>query len=229
MSHYIRTIHTSFTSGLPASSSASWTASSPYATTSASAHANLVLNLGDIMNRPAAAAAPRHHTKYPPGLGHSEWQQRPASGSVGPSPSPYSTKRRTGVSFRSPASTASTTTYTYTSRRAAPPPPRVQPASSSYQNQHHIKFDPFSDENAIEPLPCISSQPAYSPVLYRTPTTVHIPAAPPAFDRNARSRLVAGILLNRVHAVGRPMRRRFGAEPREYVKSGLSRVVCVEA
>jgi hypothetical protein len=45
------------------------------------------------------------------------------------------------------------------------------------------------------------------------------------------SKLVAGILLNRVHAVGKPMRRRFqsGDRPREYVKSCLSSVVSVDA
>jgi hypothetical protein len=50
-------------------------------------------------------------------------------------------------------------------------------------------------------------------------------------DKDARAKIVAGILLNRVHAVGKPMRRRpcLTGEKREYVKSGLSRVVSVEA
>ena len=45
------------------------------------------------------------------------------------------------------------------------------------------------------------------------------------------SKLVAGILLNRVHAVGKPMRRRLPvlSGPKQYVKSGLSSVVSVEA
>ena len=44
------------------------------------------------------------------------------------------------------------------------------------------------------------------------------------------SKIVAGILLNRVHAVGKPMRRRIPAlsGPKQYVKSGLSSVVSVE-
>ena len=45
------------------------------------------------------------------------------------------------------------------------------------------------------------------------------------------SKIVAGILLNRVHAVGKPMRRRMPVPsgPKQYVKSGLSSVVSVEA
>jgi hypothetical protein len=44
------------------------------------------------------------------------------------------------------------------------------------------------------------------------------------------SKIVAGILLNRVHAVGKPMRRRIPvlSGPKQYVKSGLSSVVSVE-
>jgi len=45
------------------------------------------------------------------------------------------------------------------------------------------------------------------------------------------SKIVAGILLNRVHAVGKPMKRRMPvlSGPKQYVKSGLSSVVSVEA
>ncbi|KAF5387164.1 hypothetical protein D9615_002099 [Tricholomella constricta] len=226
MSHYIRTIHTDFTSRSPVPSS-SWS-SSRYAGTSASAHANLLHNLGGIID------------KYPPGLGHNEWRAL-SSPSTGASPSPY-TRRRSGVSVRAPHSAPA---------RRTPPPPRVQPASTTY-----IKFDPFSDDFSLDldPLPSrrrlsslqstASTAAATDPVLYRTPRTIHIPPAaaevapgPPPLqqqpqtqlDRNARSRLIAGILLNRVHAVGKPMRRRSGDVPREYIKSGLSRVVCVEA
>jgi hypothetical protein len=205
MTHYIRTIHTSFTSGTPSSSSSSssaWVSSTPYATTSASAHANILVNLGGIMN------------KYPPGLGHSEWRSSPSS-SNGP---PY-TKRRTSVSLRVPSS-----------RRPAPPPPtvsRTQPASVT-----HMKFDPFSDENApldtvLYHTPAPPSAPRSYSAAPRT-YTVHIPHVDR--DKDARSRLVAGILLNRVHAVGKPMRgRRPSSAPKEYVRSGLSRVVSVEA
>ena len=56
-----------------------------------------------------------------------------------------------------------------------------------------------------------------------------IPSAVPTLNP---SKIVAGILLNRVHAVGKPMRRRMPAGlsgPKQYVKSGLSSVVSIEA
>lgn len=55
-----------------------------------------------------------------------------------------------------------------------------------------------------------------------------IPSAVPTLNP---SKIVAGILLNRVHAVGKPMRRRLPvlSGPKQYVKSGLSSVVSVEA
>ncbi|KAF9460916.1 hypothetical protein BDZ94DRAFT_869542 [Collybia nuda] len=206
MTHYIRTIHTSFTSGTSSSSSVSsstWASSTPYAATSASAHSNILVNLGGIMN------------KYPPGLGHSDW--RNSSSSSG-SPPPY-TRRRTSISLRAPAS-----------RRPAPPPPtvsRVQPASVTY-----MKFDPFSDENT--PLDAVlyhTPPPPSAPRSYSIAPRTHTVQIPHVDrDKDARSRLVAGILLNRVHAVGKPMRgRRPDTAPREYVRSGLSRVVSVEA
>jgi len=65
------------------------------------------------------------------------------------------------------------------------------------------------------------------------PYTIHIPSAAPEqqrpFDKEARAKLVAGILLNRAQ-VGKPPRRRsMGGEPKMYIKSGLSSVVSVEA
>lgn len=219
MSHYVRSIHSS----LASPSSSSWASSSPYATTSSAAHANSLLGRGYI--------------RYPPGLGHSEW--RGPSGSNGPS-STYNNypRRRTSVSIRSPTS----------ARRPAPPPPppfRTQPASTSY-----MKFDPFSDDFSVDlsepsnlsPAPMRTS--TLSPVLYRTPRmsitrpaslpyTIQLEPAPQrassALDRDARSKLVAGILLNRVHAVGKPMRGRCRMEPKEYVKSRLSSVFSLEA
>ena len=56
-----------------------------------------------------------------------------------------------------------------------------------------------------------------------------IPSAVPTLNP---SKIVAGILLNRVHAVGKPMRRRMPSGlsgPKQYVKSGLSSVVSIEA
>jgi hypothetical protein len=212
MSHYIRTIHTSFTSSSSSSSSA-WASSSPYSLPS---HSNVLVSIPSIMNR------------YPPGL-TPDW--RGPSGSSGPSPYNSHTKRRTTVSLRAPIPVH---------RRPAPPPPtfhsRTQPASTTY-----MKFDPFADENSFEPLPSMktsSSAVIYhtsprstmtrpEPLLY----TIRIPQAAPehrSFDKEAQAKLVAGILLNRAQ-VGKPPRRRSMGEPKTYIKSGLSSVVSVEA
>jgi hypothetical protein len=69
------------------------------------------------------------------------------------------------------------------------------------------------------------------PYTIQIPEAKQAPAPQPVKDKDARAKIVAGILLNRVHAVGKPMRRRpgFTGEKKEYVKSGLSRVVSVEA
>ncbi|PPQ91929.1 hypothetical protein CVT25_000973 [Psilocybe cyanescens] len=64
-----------------------------------------------------------------------------------------------------------------------------------------------------------------------TPMQMQMPKAPPP----NLSKVVASILLNRVHAVGKPMRRRVAPSPaargqgRDYVKSCLSSVISVEA
>ncbi|KAG6884131.1 hypothetical protein C0993_001081 [Termitomyces sp. T159_Od127] len=172
----------------------------------------------DYTARIAPSSSP---TKCPPGL--------PVSGpSLWPAPSYTRRPRRTPpVSYRRPA--------------PPPPPPRTSCA--------YIKFDPFSDEPEYDAPPvlyrtpaslALSSSPFPSPPPARhrppppPPPTLPAPApapppAPAPIDPNARSRLVAGILLNRVHAVGRPMRRRSFDGPREYVKSGLSSVISVEA
>ncbi|KAG6817212.1 hypothetical protein H0H87_011570 [Tephrocybe sp. NHM501043] len=188
MVHYIRTIHTDFTSrGAPSSPTVLMASSSP------------------DWRSPSPSAA---HTPYT-----------------------RRTRRAPAVPYRPPHSPNAT--------RAAPPPPRI-----SYD---HVKFDPFFDDLI----------PSDEAVLYRTPRTtpasISASSVPQSqgvssftlrtphqrqaqqqqqqqpFDPNARSRLVAGILLNRVHAVGRPMRRRGFDQPREYVKSRLSSVVSVEA
>ncbi|KAF9011087.1 hypothetical protein BDQ17DRAFT_1345451 [Cyathus striatus] len=192
--HYIRTIHTSFTVAHPHSSSA-WAASAHR-----SGHSNVLLNIGVNAN----------HYNTP-----STYQ----SGMQG--------RRRSQAVSR---------------------PPRVQSASAA-----QIKFDPFADE-PLTSAP-LSSSSRLSPVLQNStprqhqpqsrvthsgpiaparrvpaPYTIQIPEAkqasapqPVVKDKDARAKIVAGILLNRVHAVGKPMRRQ------EYVKSGLSRVVSVEA
>ncbi|KAG6825004.1 hypothetical protein H0H92_005107 [Tricholoma furcatifolium] len=216
MSHYIRTIHTDYTSRVA----------------------------------PASLSAVQHvsSTRYPPGLEPADWRtySSPASGAQQPA---YTRRSR-----RSPASTSPS----YRSSHSAPARRGTPPPSSPAIRTSYVKFDPFSDEDPLGPPPPSpvklhyhfesAARDAHSPVLYRTPSksynaptfTLRVPSTPPSpppqpqpqpkpFDPNARSRLVAGILLNRVHAVGKPMRRRSFDGPKEYVKSGLSSVVSVEA
>jgi hypothetical protein len=207
MSHYIRTIQTSFTSGLSSPSSA-WSSSTPQ---------NFLVSIPSM--------------NYPPGISQ-DW--RGLSGSNASSPSlTYNShsRRRTSVNLRPP---------TPIHRRPAPPPPttptsssysRTQPASTTY-----IKFDPFADENNFDPLPSsviYHTSPRSSLVVRPEPLhhTIRIPPATMTeqrpFDKEARAKLVAGILLNRAQ-VGKPPRRR-SIEPKTYIKSGLSSVVSVEA
>jgi len=111
-----------------------------------------------------------------------------------------------------------------------------------------MKFDPFADENSPDILSSKPSSTTIStPVIYHTSPryrlaslpsssyTYTIPAAAPdrsksrsSADKEARAKLVAGILLNRAQ-VGKPPRRRSVGEPKTYIKSGLSSVVSVEA
>ncbi|KAG5352997.1 hypothetical protein C0989_011281 [Termitomyces sp. Mn162] len=165
-----------------------------------------------------AAAAPSGPAKYPPAL--PGWPSPLAVSSGAQQPSYVRRTRRTpAVSYRRPA---------------PPPPPRTAYAC--------VKFDPFDDQPECDPV-LYRTSPRLTPASLTLSTPAprkyaqaHAPLPPPApapapapIDPNARSRLVAGILLNRVHAVGRPMRRRSIDGPREYVKSGLSSVISVEA
>lgn len=112
-----------------------------------------------------------------------------------------------------------------------------------------VKFDPFASDDAPsqawQHAPSVKTKSA-SPTSHFTiqlpnfstrslPSTNKshpiVPiAAPPKPDKNARARIVAGILLNRIYAVGKPMRRRMASSiaSKAYVPSGLSSVVTVE-
>ena len=225
MAHYARNIQSSFASGI-GHSWASSSSSSPYATSSSSAHANLLL--GGYMNR------------YPPGLGHSDW--RGPNGSSSPT-TPYYPRRRASTAIRGPTP----------ARRLAAP--RTQPASTKFDpfsDDYSVadvvppNFSPRLPASAYprsspsasaaasalvhHPTPRMGSTRPASLQQMQAPLTIKLEPAPsPVLDRNARSRLVAGILLNRVHAVGKPMRGGRCREPKEYVKSGLSSVVSLEA
>jgi len=155
-------------------------------------------------------------SKYPPGLGFGTWRTSLASLStvninqlVG-----GSGKRAQRPSIRIP----------YAGRRALPSPPqRSNPYAAPIQSV--VSYDP---------APLANTYATYESYADDVPRSTHvvqpITVEPQSFDRDARSKLVAGILLHRVHAVGKPMRRRPGdVYPRSYIRSGLSRMVSVEA
>lgn len=170
--------------------------------------------------------------KYPPGLGLSAWRAN--------TPSEHTTAPKSGkrkIELRLPYPVA---------KRAPPPPPRAStsspgvtyrayrgPTSVSSPRQTPIaaSFDPtatvnFSSFNFSAYL--ADSEPP-SPPPVQSQREVHRQRA------DERAKLVAGILLNRVHVVGKPMkahnvymeRKRREQPGRGYVRSGLSKVVSV--
>jgi len=158
--------------------------------------------------------------RHPPGLGFGP--RRPSTSSPKqPKQNPsIRSNQRTGVLLPH-------------NNRVAPPPPRASHASS---------LDPFSDDHRVfDPTRTVvydSQQdlrtrnrvlPHSSVVRVQCPFG-EVPAqVAAATDKDARSKLVAGILLNRVHASAKPIRRRSeaGGKPKTYVRSGLSRTLCV--
>lgn len=192
-----------------------------------------------------------------------EFKRSAASGKFDPfgaealSSVPSSGSGHTAISSASKSSAASSSPYThywkYDAAKGrpillynAPTPPSIPTSFTSNDNSSKSNYPDFSYTNT----------PPAQPQLY----TIQLPAAnqsmaalsrksppppskplktPPAVkrtsDKDARAKLVAGILLNRIYAVGRPMRRKIidldeGMYEGKagYVKSGLSRVVSVE-
>lgn len=158
--------------------------------------------------------------KYPPGLGLGGWRTSLSSLStlnINQFASGGGSKRPQRPAVRIP----------YTNRRPLPTPPRgsvvlndpyLPHQSDSYDSARHIPRTYVKSESYSIDKPHLN-HPA-QPVSFE----------PPPLDRDARSKLVAGILLHRVHAVGKPMRRRPGdVYPKSYIRSGLSTMVSVEA
>lgn len=156
--------------------------------------------------------------RQPPGLAKAAWRVAPVS--IPPScrrlSPPVDTRRQT-------------------------PPPR---ATTSHPI-HFPQDDPFDDRHALA-VPTVQNdqlvphqrtrlasqsftvkvpRPSYVEALVRQRTAQRL-----AQDREARCRAVAGILLNRVHAVGKPMRRAppNPDAPRTYKRSRLSTMVTVD-
>jgi hypothetical protein len=211
--HYLRTIHSSFAS---------------HSTSSWGSHGAL-FDLGGLVNQ------------YPPGLGY------------GPQEVPFRSVSRRRPPHIAPLEMP--TSPKQSTMHARPPFTKFDPFADensiemvhsvpSHSNQHLslIKTPPspplLSNASRAPPSQPIRRQTARN--AWPPSDDIHgnvgvaINAPPPSASRalntrDARAKLVAGILLNRVHAVGKPMRRRYLAgEPREYVKSRLSSVVTAD-
>ncbi|KIK91671.1 hypothetical protein PAXRUDRAFT_830639 [Paxillus rubicundulus Ve08.2h10] len=156
--------------------------------------------------------------RYPPGLAKAAWRGAPTSLSHSPS------CRRLQIHLDT--------------RRQRPSP--AQPVPLPFPSE-----DPFDDCNALPVHIAQNDQviPYQRTRLASQSFTVKLPRAQSwdalvrqrtahriAQDRDARCRAVAGILLNRVHAVGKPMRRAppSADAPRTYKRSRLSSMISVD-
>jgi len=157
--------------------------------------------------------------KIPPGLARVAWRSAPVS-------LPSTSSRRL-PSFP-------------VARRVPPPPP---PRALAPQTVTFPSENPFHDSNS-----CVAPIIPQRPIPQRTHLasqsyTVRLPGSNPidvlvrqrtaqraAQERETRCRVVAGILLNRVHAVGKPMRRlpQSAEAPRAYKRSRLSMTTTAE-
>lgn len=212
-SHYIRSIHSSFA----AHSASSW-----------SSH-NALFDLGGLMNQ------------YPPGLGYGP-QEVPyrAVGRRRPSHSaPFESPRRHAAHSPKPMYPPFTPQSSYNKfdpfadenslelvRTISSPSSQTTPPSFQRRKSPPLPAPSASQvtSRSANPWPPSTSSSADDAGIVNAAASPSISG-----NRDARAKLVAGILLNRVHAVGRPMRRRyFAGEPREYVRSRLSSVVTAD-
>ncbi len=210
-SHYIRSIHSS----LAAHSASSW-----------GSH-NALFDFGGLMNQ------------YPPGLGYGpqEVPYRPVGRRRPPHSAPFESPRRSVIHAPKPIQAPFTMQPSHNKfdpfadensielvRPISSPSPQTTQLSFQRRN-----LPPLSTPSTSQLAPHSAPHNPWPPSTNGAGTASAV--APPSAlgNREARARLVAGILLNRVHAVGRPMRRRyFAGEPREYVKSRLSSVVTAD-
>lgn len=189
-------------------------------------NAGILLNVPAIMNR------------YPPGLTQGAWRSTSSSRSL-PSPVPSDhaivtgSKRPRSLTIRS-------------SRRAPPPPPlqsRAQPASITFPSENSYP-EQHPSQNRLSSSLIIYKSPNHSRThlasqsqsrsaghAYPFQPVDKLAEQRAAADKEARLKVVASILLNRVNVVGKPMRRRprvVGSDgQRTYVKSGLGRCISV--
>lgn len=240
--HYIRTIHTSFTAAHPHSSSAWASHASTSSVARAHAHSNILLNLtGSYNNLP------------PPGLA-TPITGRKRSASIRVAPPAYAQRMQPqrvkfdpfaeDSSDLSPAqsilynSPQSSPRNTITRPPSIPYTIQIPPAAPADIQRHHQQQQQRRRQQPQQVHVRVIKQPVQRvpvPALTSTPTTTTTATPAPNAtanalkEREARSKIVAGILLNRVHAVGKPMRRRASDTPRPYVPSGLSTCISIEA
>jgi hypothetical protein len=187
-------------------------------------NAGILLNVPSIMNR------------YPPGLSHGAWRSTSSrSASL-----PVSSDRGVVTGSKRPRPPA------IRSGRRAPPPP--------LQSRVHHAPVAFPSENSYPNHPSSQNHLSSNLVIYKSPNhaRTHLASQSQSYaaghsypfqpvdglaeqraaaDKEARLRVVASILLNRVNLVGKPMRRRPRVValdgPKTYVRSGLGRCVSV--
>lgn len=191
-------------------------------------NAGILLDVPTIMNQ------------YPPGLNYGAWRA-PASASE--KDISTGSKRPRPPHIRS-------------SRRAPPPPPspalsRLQPVPVAFPSENDSFLDgKFSEQDENSNNSVIYRSPnnnlrtrlasqshsqsesaGYSYPLRQFQSVETLTRQRAAADKEARLKVIASILLNRVNVVGKPMRRRprsVGLDgPRTYVRSGLGRCVSV--
>jgi len=184
--------------------------------------------------------------QYPPGLSHGAWRSSPASASTSSLLSDKDiatgSKRPRPLHIRS-------------SRRAPPPPPspplsRLQPVPVAFpgddnpfmggqdENDYVLSNDVIYRSPITQPRVRLTSQSysqsesaGHSYPLRQFQSSDTLTRQRAAADKEARLKVIASILLNRVNVVGKPMRRRprsVGLDgPRTYVRSGLGRCISV--
>lgn len=211
-----------------------WSVKSP---SSSPWNAGILLDVPTIMNQ------------YPPGLSYGAWRTSSASSSYATSSSSSSSSSDKDIAT---GSKRPRSPLIQSSRRAPPPPAlsQLQPVPVAFPSDDNpftegksAKQDEnkYTSSNAViyrssntrsrVRLGSQSESAGHSYPMRQFQSTETLARERAAADKQARLKVVASILLNRVNVVGKPMRRRPRNVdldgPRTYVRSGLGR--CVSA
>jgi hypothetical protein len=102
---------------------------------------------------------------------------------------------------------------------------------NNYTSSNVVIYRSPSHNTSRVRLPTSSESAGYSYPMRQTQSLEALARQKAAADKEARLKVIASILLNRVNVVGKPMRRRAripGLDiPRTYVRSGLGRCISV--